>query len=1115
MTLDVLVRMVDQTSRPARDATAALEKFGTAANRITSRVAGLARASRGLATALREVKAADGATDRATASTTRLRGSMAAIGPAARTASTGLDRFTRSADRLATAARKATGDTRQLQAALATAAPAGGFASSAQAQLRSVIALQRQALGNMRLLNAGSGGGSGRGGRRGMGSGHGGGGVLPGIALAFQPSGHEALHGIYEQATSLQDAIVKMHLNGLSDSEIASVRAKAAEVAAANKSTTPLSNINAIMEARLALGGDLQEALSTAGEMSKMRTVLGFSLGKDRAKAAEDATYDALRTAEVRNVVNDPARRAALFKGMTAAAIASNGRITPKQWHSTAIYGRSATQGLSDEFTDYRLPFLMQEMANGGKGGPAGTALQAMFRAIPMAIQKSSNIGAWRSIGMLNEDKVEHGRMGDRMLPGAIKSDKLAISDPDKFVYEVMDRLAKRDKLSDIAGKDRGAMIQALAQFFGTATAQSAVDIMGLQRRRMDNFERTLKQVEDSGTLLDQINETASQSVANLNAQMDALKGNIGSSVIPAFGSLVDGTTRFVGVMNRVAGLAGGNGNDPVKGGGGASLYQLGLLGGGGMLGIAKLAASRPWLARLLAGGASAAATGHPAGALLGPTLLTAAQRLAGLLPGAVRTGLVAGIRGGIVTGLAYEGGKALIRGALSFIPGPTLAPDKQRRADADRREWDGASIFAKPGLIYRDIVGGRAGDYLPGGRLAPTGTGVPIAGARAFGGAVGSGKSYLVGERGPEIFTPGLSGAISTHAATKLALSGGGSASAGSDDASAHEIRYMSFALVSAVDGVTRAVDRLGQRAMLPSDMGVGGGSGGSGAGRGGSGRRAFGARMGGSGDGVALPDGASGPRVGLGRFGRAGRGGYSEFDSKAPAIMGGLMKKYGLTHEQAAGVVGNLGHESGAFTAYHEGGQAPGRGGVGWAQWTGPRRRAFERWTAAHKLDPTSDDASWRFLTEGDPETAGAIAAVKRTHSAHDAMVSFERRFERAGVKAYGSRDKFAARAMGMSPVDGVAVPDSYAKQPAPSTPDIPDFLAERARRRGARDRAAEAARTPVHTANTAPSMHVGAVHIAVHPHPHQDGKQIASAVHERFQDAVRSQLSDGAFA
>ena len=41
----------------------------------------------------------------------------------------------------------------------------------------------------------------------------------------------------------------------------------------------------------------------------------------------------------------------------------------------------------------------------------------------------------------------------------------------------------------------------------------------------------------------------------------------------------------------------------------------------------------------------------------------------------------------------------------------------------------------------------------------------VGIAGARAFGGPVGAGNTYLVGERGPEHFTPNVSGYVSPGA--------------------------------------------------------------------------------------------------------------------------------------------------------------------------------------------------------------------------------------------------------------------------------------------------------------------------------------------------------------
>ena len=42
----------------------------------------------------------------------------------------------------------------------------------------------------------------------------------------------------------------------------------------------------------------------------------------------------------------------------------------------------------------------------------------------------------------------------------------------------------------------------------------------------------------------------------------------------------------------------------------------------------------------------------------------------------------------------------------------------------------------------------------------------LPVAGARATGGPVGAGQSYLVGEQGPELFTPAGNGSITGNAA-------------------------------------------------------------------------------------------------------------------------------------------------------------------------------------------------------------------------------------------------------------------------------------------------------------------------------------------------------------
>lgn len=68
-------------------------------------------------------------------------------------------------------------------------------------------------------------------------------------------------------------------------------------------------------------------------------------------------------------------------------------------------------------------------------------------------------------------------------------------------------------------------------------------------------------------------------------------------------------------------------------------------------------------------------------------------------------------------------------------------------------------SVIKNLGKFIGDLAPGAtpsAGDEIPG-----FDGNIPLAGARARGGPVSSGNSYLVGERGPEIFTPGRSGGI------------------------------------------------------------------------------------------------------------------------------------------------------------------------------------------------------------------------------------------------------------------------------------------------------------------------------------------------------------------
>lgn len=105
-----------------------------------------------------------------------------------------------------------------------------------------------------------------------------------------------------------------------------------------------------------------------------------------------------------------------------------------------------------------------------------------------------------------------------------------------------------------------------------------------------------------------------------------------------------------------------------------------------------------------------------------------------------------------------------------------------------------------------------------------------------------------------------------------------------------------------------------------------------------------------------------------------------YSLFDKKTPGVIAKLMDAFRLTELQAAAILGNIGHECAGFTQLQEREPRGGRGGYGWAQWTGPRRRAFEYYCQQKGVTPESDEANYGFLQqELSTSERGAISALR----------------------------------------------------------------------------------------------------------------------------------------
>lgn len=173
--------------------------------------------------------------------------------------------------------------------------------------------------------------------------------------------------------------------------------------------------------------------------------------------------------------------------------------------------------------------------------------------------------------------------------------------------------------------------------------------------------------------------------------------------------------------------------------------------------------------------------------------------------------------------------------------------------------------------------------------------------------------------------------------------------------------------------------------------------------------------------------------------------------FRSKAPWIMALLIRDFKIGLDDSAAILGNLGHESGGFASLQEAKPTvpSSRGGYGWAQWTGPRRRSFEAYSQRAGLPVASDQANYGFLfSELKGPYRAAIAKLQAARTLNAKVKAFELAYEQAGVKHYESRDQWAAVALdawhqaGGSP----ALPDwavrtagkpASAQEPAPAAP------------------------------------------------------------------------------
>jgi hypothetical protein len=121
-------------------------------------------------------------------------------------------------------------------------------------------------------------------------------------------------------------------------------------------------------------------------------------------------------------------------------------------------------------------------------------------------------------------------------------------------------------------------------------------------------------------------------------------------------------------------------------------------------------------------------------------------------------------------------------------------------------------------------------------------------------------------------------------------------------------------------------------------------------------------------------------------------------------------------LTDVHTCGIWGNLGTETGGFTALQEKNPTVkgSRGGYGWLQWTGPRRVRYEAWCKAKGLNPADDESNYTyFIHETLTDEWKSLAQVRKTTTIEAATETFMKLNLRPGIPHLENRYSWARKA------------------------------------------------------------------------------------------------------
>lgn len=274
------------------------------------------------------------------------------------------------------------------------------------------------------------------------------GGVLPGTtahpagigggSVANAATGYAVARGTGYAATQGGDMTrsnLNLELAGRTEEERARITAKATELSRAYPQFSIAPIQDAIGEI-VSVYGDTDKALQGIETALQSAVVLSTKLPPG---ASQDEmlgqVFAMFKSADLRNVTDDPKATEVFFDNMTKVISATQGQVTPQDFLMFSKYGKSSTQYWSDEFITRIAASVMQE----GSPSTVGTALAGMYQTLIAGRITTKGAGLLVDMGLVQNEDIIRNAAGDPkgIQPGGVVGSEQFKENPYDWIQKI------------------------------------------------------------------------------------------------------------------------------------------------------------------------------------------------------------------------------------------------------------------------------------------------------------------------------------------------------------------------------------------------------------------------------------------------------------------------------------------------------------------------------------------------------------------------------------------------------------------------------------------------------------------------------------------------------